>query len=67
MKAIKISMLLLFLALFAGLSVDSIPFETKILMFGALFVLGAMLVGGVIVAVVMDTWDAIEKDRRHGP
>lgn len=67
MKYIKLGLLLLFLALFAGLSVDSIPFDIKIIMFGALFVLGTILIGGVIVAAFMDAWEAMEKDRNHGP
>lgn len=67
MKYFKLGLLLTFIALFIGMDVDAIPYEAKIIMFGAMFVIGAMLVGGVIVASVMDMWDALEKDRRHGP
>ena len=67
MKFIKLCMVAVFIALVIGMEIESVPFEYKIIMFGAIFVIAAMLLGGVLVAVVMDGWEALEKDRRHGP
>lgn len=67
MKHIKIGLLLLFIGMAVGMEFEYIPTEHKIIMLGAMFVIGSMLIGGVLVAMVMDCWDDIEKDRRHGP
>jgi len=67
MSQVKYFLFTVFLCLAIGISVDAIPFEYKIIMFAAMFVIGAMLLGGVLVAFVMDGWDAMERGRRHGP